>query len=72
MGRKRKVLTVLAGSFWLGTALAHLVATFAGRESDRIEWAERRNLFLLCASLTTNALAFGTAYVSLRSWIDRP
>ncbi|WP_049927751.1 hypothetical protein [Halopiger goleimassiliensis] len=72
MGRKRRLLAALAGAFWTATGFSHVVATSAGRQSDRIEWTERRNLFLLCASLATNALAFSVAYGYLRSALRRP
>ena len=58
----RRVLAALAACSWTATALAHLVSRTASAESDRIEWGERRNLFLLCSSLSTNALAFATLY----------
>lgn len=67
MVRIRRVLTLAALCSWTATALAHLVATGARAESERIEWAERRNLFLLCSSLSTNALVFTTLYRRLQS-----
>lgn len=62
MGRYRHLLAVVALLAWTAAAVAHLLATLAPVESDRIEWGERRNLFALCGSLSTNALVFATVY----------
>lgn len=62
MSRYGRLLAVVAVLAWTATAIAHLFATLASAESDRIEWGERRNLLALCGSLSTNALALATAY----------
>jgi hypothetical protein len=62
MSGLRRTLLVLVPLCWLATALSHLVTLLAPERSERIEWAERRNLFLLCSSLSTNALAATSAY----------
>lgn len=58
----RRALLFLAPLCWTAALVSHLVSVLAAEESERIEWAERRNLFLLCSSLSTNALAFATGY----------
>ncbi|WP_293032353.1 hypothetical protein [Natronococcus sp.] len=60
-------LAVIASLAWTATALAQFVAWTATEENERIEWSERRNLFLLCSSLSTNALVFRTVYRYARS-----
>lgn len=62
MSRYRGLLAVVAVLAWTAAAAAHLIATLAPSESDRIEWGERRNLFALCGSLSTNALVLVTGY----------
>jgi hypothetical protein len=57
-----RALFVLAPLCWLATAISHLVSLLNPEQSERIEWTERRNLFLLCSSLSTNALAVTVAY----------
>ena len=66
MGRRRRTLALLALLAWIGTALSQLAASIATEERERIEWTQRRNQFLLCSSLATNALAFSTAYALLK------
>ena len=66
MGRRRRTLALLALLAWIGTALSQLAASIATEERERIEWTQRRNQFLLCSSLATNALAFSTAYTFLK------
>ncbi|NKE35839.1 hypothetical protein GWG54_08395 [Natronococcus sp. JC468] len=61
MVRPRRLLPLLAALSWTATALAQLVVRTTTAERERIEWTERRNLFLLCSSLSTNALALATA-----------
>lgn len=62
MSRLSRPLVALALGSWTATALSQLVAVLAAEERERIEWSERRNLFLLCSSLATNALVLTTAY----------
>ena len=62
MDRRSRMLASLAVAAWTATALAHLVVVSTTDETERIEWTERRNLCLLCASLATNTLAFTTGY----------
>lgn len=62
MVRLRRTLAVLALVGWTGTALSQLVAARANTRRERIEWTERRNLFLLLSSLSTNALTFASLY----------
>ncbi|NGM68079.1 hypothetical protein G6M89_03465 [Natronolimnobius sp. AArcel1] len=58
MTQFRLTLAALALVGWTGTIVSQLVALLATSESERIEWTERRNLFLLCSSLATNTLVF--------------
>lgn len=68
----RRTLLFLAPLCWTATLVSHLVSVLTPEESERIEWSERRNLFLLCSSLSTNALAFATAYrYARRRWRTR-
>ena len=66
MGRSRLALVILAVVGWGATIAAQLVAALTNTESERIEWTERRNLFLLVSSLATNTLALRAAYRLLR------
>lgn len=68
MSRFSRPLVALAVVSWTATAVAQLVAVLAAEESERIEWSERRNLFLLCSSLATNALVLTTAYRYAKRW----
>lgn len=67
MSRLGRILVALAFAAWSGTAVSQVVGGRASAQSERIEWTERRNLFLLCSSLSTNALAFHTLYRFLRA-----
>ena len=72
MSGLRRALSVLAPLCWIATAASHLVALLTAEESERIEWTERRNLFLLCSSLSTNALALTSLYrYAKRRWRRR-
>ena len=62
MDRTRLGLALSALVGWTGTIAAQLVASRTGDEAERIEWTERRNLFLLVSSLATNTLALRAAY----------
>ena len=69
MGRSRLALVLLAVGSWGATVAAQLVAALTADEAERIEWTERRNLFLLLSSLATNALVLRAAYRFLRARI---
>ncbi|OVE85345.1 hypothetical protein [Natronolimnobius baerhuensis] len=60
MDRSRLALAALAVFAWCVTLASHLITRVTTTESERIEWTERRNLFLLVSSLATNTLVFTT------------
>jgi hypothetical protein len=62
MPRLRRTLSFVAPLCWTAALVSHCVSVLAAEESERIEWGERRNLFLLCSSLSTNALAAAAIY----------
>lgn len=71
MVRLRSVLAALACCGWTGTVASQLVALRTADETERIEWTERRNQFLLLSSLSTNVLVLSVAYRYLQNLRSR-
>lgn len=62
MGRKRKLVVVLAVIGWTGTLLSHVIALRVDERERKEGWNERRNQFWLLSSLATNTLVLTTVY----------
>ena len=62
MPLKRRLLVGLALIGWMGTLLSQVAVLLATDEETARGWEERRNRFLLLASLSTNTLVFTTLY----------
>ena len=66
--RVRLGLATLAVTGWLAALAAHLAARTSPDEATRERWTNRRNLFLLCSSLSMNSLVAHTAYLVVRAY----
>ena len=62
MNRKHGLLLGLALVGWTGTLLSHITAFRTEGPEGKGDWVERRDRFMLLASLSTNTLVLITLY----------